>query len=224
MIAVLEEPFVTVIQPPRSGSILFVSSSLDTWATNQPKGVARDFQINDTVYRRLDPGYYAWLRSRMVVARKAATAGQFAADTFEELRVRFNAVQAWAVEHFGEETLLNAIRQLRVNEYRPPLAEPDSYARPLSVRTSRRRSASAEAAALVDVICGQARALGWKRALLYSAGRHVFGPDRGLVSYLKPGDRIGEVTTQSIEIILSNGVRQRFYNPDVEQPWLKKKN
>ena len=76
MIDVLQEPSATVIQPPRRRErFLFVSSSLAIWATNQPKGFARDFQINDTVYRRLDPEYYAWLRSRMVVAKKAATAG-----------------------------------------------------------------------------------------------------------------------------------------------------
>lgn len=31
-----------------------------------------------------------------------------------------------------------------------------------------------------------------------------------------------EVTTHSIEIILPNNVRQRFYNPNVEQPWIKR--
>ena len=49
-------------------------------------------------------------------------------------------------------------------------------------------------------------------------------PERGLVCFLKPGDRIGEVTLQSIEIIhpLPSEVRHRFYNPDVDQPWVKK--
>ena len=49
-----------------SPSCLFVSTSLATWTTANPEQFARDFQINDTVYRRLDPEYYAWLRSRMV--------------------------------------------------------------------------------------------------------------------------------------------------------------
>jgi hypothetical protein len=52
----------------------------------------------------------------------------------------------------------------------------------------------------------------------------LFSPDRGLVSFLKPGDRIGEVTLQSIEIVgpPPTGVRQRFYNPDVDQPWIRR--
>ena len=44
------------------------------------------------------------------------------------------------------------------------------------------------------------------------------------ICYLKPGDRIGEVTLQSIEIIhpLPSEVRHRFYNPDVDQPWIRR--
>ena len=72
---------------------LFVSSTLLTWSTGTPDRFARDFQINDTVYRRLDPEYYSWLRSRMVIAKKAAAAGQIDAAAFEELRCRFNALQ-----------------------------------------------------------------------------------------------------------------------------------
>ncbi len=84
---------------------LFVSTALATWTTANPEQFARDFQINDTVYRRLDPEYYVWLRSRMVIAKKAATSGHLPPAAFEDLRVRFNAVHEWAVEHFGEAQL-----------------------------------------------------------------------------------------------------------------------
>ena len=94
-----------------------------TWTTANPEQFARDFQINDTVYRRLDPEYYAWLRSRMVAAKKAATAGHLDAAAFEDLRVRFNAVHEWAVEHFGEDELLAAVRTVRAGDYKPPVAE-----------------------------------------------------------------------------------------------------
>lgn len=40
--------------------------------------------------------------------------------------------------------------------------------------------------------------------------------------YLKAGDRIGDVTAHSVEIILSNNIRQRFYNPNVDHPWIKR--
>ena len=222
MIEVLQEPSATVIQPPRGGSTLFVSSSLAIWATNRSNGIARDFQINDTVYRRLDPEYYAWLRSRMVLARKAATAGQLGAAAFEDLRLRFNAVHEWAVEHFGEDQLLQAVRSLRAADYKPPIAEDD---RPILPPPVQRKSAvdhiSPDAVALVDGIAESALAIGWKHERLYGKGSGIFDPRRGLVCYLKPGDRTGEVTMHSIELIhpLPSEVRHRFYNPDVEQPW-----
>src|SRR5512142_614122 len=101
---------------------LFVSSTLLTWSTETPERFARDFQINDTMYRRLDPEFYAWLRSRMVIAKKAAAAGRIDVAAFEELRTRFNAVHEWAVGHFGEEGLLEAVRGLRA-DYNAPVPE-----------------------------------------------------------------------------------------------------
>ncbi len=186
----------------QSPGCLFVSSTLSTWATVNPERFARDFQINDTVYRRLDPNYYAWLRSRMVLARKAATAGQLDAAAFEELRLRFNAVHEWAVRHFGEEQLQQAVRSLRAAEYKPPIAEDDrpQMTMPL-VRKSGGDHISPDAVALVDGIAESALAIGWKRERLYGIGSGVFDPRRGLVCYLKAGDRIGEVTLHSIEII-----------------------
>jgi hypothetical protein len=102
---------------------LFVSTSLKTWTTRRPEQFARDIQLNDTVYRRLDPEYYAWLRSRMAVVQKAAGCGQLDATAFEVLRVRFNAIHVWAIERYGEEELLPAVRTLRPGEYRPPMPE-----------------------------------------------------------------------------------------------------
>jgi hypothetical protein len=209
-----------------SPGCLFVATSLATWTTATPELFARDFQINDTVYRRLDPDYYAWLRSRMSVAKKAATAGHLDAAAFEDLRVRFNAVHEWAVEHFGEDELLAAVRTFRSGDYKPPVAEDEGARVPVpGVRKSATDDISAEAMALVDSISEKAISLGWKRQRLYAAGGgRIFAPDRGLVCLLKPGDRLGEVTLQSIEIIhpLPSEVRHRFYNPDVDQPWVKK--
>ena len=205
-----------------SPDCLFVSSTLATWATANPEWFARDVQINDTMYRRLDPEYYAWLRSRMVLAKQAATAGKLAAPAFEDLRVRFNAVHEWALEHFGEERLLEAVRTMRAADYKPPLAEDDGPRVP-APRSRDGNHVAPEAVAMVDAISERALSLGWKHERLYGAGgRGIFDPRRGLVRYLKPSDRIGEVTVQAIEIILKDGVRQHFYNPDVDQPWVKR--
>ena len=204
---------------------LFVSTALEFWSTAQGAVFARDVQINDTAYRRLDPEYYAWLRARMVLAKEIAAAGRLDPAGFEDLRARFNAVHEWAVEHFGKEQLLAAVRTLRVGEYKPPIAEHDRPPAPLprAVRTPGNHI-SADTIALVDGIAEKAVALGWARERLYAFGQGVFDPQRGLICYLRPGDRIGEVTAQSIEIIhpLPSEVRHHFYNPDVDQPWIRR--
>jgi hypothetical protein len=181
---------------------------------------ARDVQINDTAYRRLDPEYYAWLRSRMNLAKMAADAGKLRRDEFDELRCRFKAMHEWSIAHFGEAALLDAVRTLDARDYAPPVPEPErpgQVSRPAD-------TALADATAKVDAIRDHAIALGWTHDNLYATGgsRFTFGRDRGLVCYLRPDDRIGEVTTHSIEIILVNNVRQRFYNPNVDQPWIRR--
>jgi hypothetical protein len=107
----------------RPEAALFVSTGLDFWATERPHVFARDVQINDTAYRRLDPEYFAWLRSRMLAVRSAVGSGRVVADAFEELRQNFYAVQEWALDTFGEATLRDAIRTTDPTTYRPPLCE-----------------------------------------------------------------------------------------------------
>jgi hypothetical protein len=204
----------------------FVATSLDFWLTSEPDRFARDCQIDDTAYRRLDPEYYAWLRSRMALAKKATAAGRLDPAAFEILRVRFNAVHEWAVGHFGEPQLAEAVRTLRAKEYKPPIAAAEC---PTALMKAGQRSGgekvSQDVIAAVDAISERALSLGWKPERLYGVGSGgLCDPQRGLVCFLKPGDRIGEVTAQSIEIILAppSDVRQRFYNPDVEQPWARR--
>ena len=207
-------------------SHLFVSTALDTWFTEHAAAFARDVQIDDIAYRRLDPEYYAWLRSRMMLAKNAATAGHLDAAAFEALRVRFNAVHEWAVEHLGENQPLAAVLAPRAGDYSPPAPDEDGPRVPLPCgRKSESDRIPSEAIAMVDAISKRALSLGWKHERLYGKGNNgIFDPRRGLVCFLKPGDRIGEVTLQSIEIICQppSEVRQRFYNPDVDQPWVKR--
>jgi hypothetical protein len=147
--------------------------------------------------------------------------GRLGPEAFAELREKFNAVHDWAVAHFGEDSLRDAVRNLDTRDYAPPAAEPDQPVRP--ARST--ETFAAETAAMVDAIRDQAISLGWTAETLYGSGtssRAPFGKTCGLVSLLRTTDRIGEVTRQSIEIILVNGVRQRFYNPDVEHPWIRR--
>ena len=196
---------------------LFVATTLASWSSDQPHRFARDVQIDDTAYRQLDAEYYAWLRSRMNLARMAAKASKIAQDAYDALRSRFNAIHEWAMERFGERALSAAVLSLDARIYRAPLAETDP-----PVGNCDASSGVNPAIAAVDAIADEALALGWSRERLYATGNGPFDPRRGLICHLKPGDRIGEVTAQSIEVILSAPpeVRHRFYNPDVEQPWI----
>lgn len=82
-----------------------------------------------------------------------------------------------------------------------------------------------ETIAKVDAIREKAMALGWTEEGLYQTkGRFKFpcGEEYGLVCFVEKDDSVGEITRQYIEIIRPSGVRQRFYNRDVDQPWIKK--
>jgi hypothetical protein len=112
------------------------------------------------------------------------------------------------------------VRTLDARDYQPPIAEPwDRHETPPAVG---KVGADAEACAVVDAIREQAISLGRTQEQLYATAKPL-SQNRGLVSYLNPGDRIGEVTRQSIEIIgpPPREVHTRFYNMAVEQPWIR---
>jgi len=203
-------------------AVAFVSTALFVWSTTEPERFVRDFQINDTVYRRLDPEYYAWLRSRMAMAKAAATAGRLDTAAFEELRLRFNAVHEWAIAAFGESRLLDAVRTTDVRVYAPPVAEPLRPHRPHSAVSATNDAGGYEhrvsehAVSMVDAIRDRALALGWTHEALYQVRgrlRFPFGQDYGLVCFIHDSHRIGEVTADAIEIIgpPPREHRSRFY-------------
>jgi hypothetical protein len=197
------------------------------WRPRDPSFIARDCQIDDRCYRRLDPAYFAWLKLRMHAAKAAADAGRIPAQSFDEARQRFNTMQAGAVAMFGEAVLLEAVRTISLDGYRPPLPdeyEPSKPTAPVSTRPNPEAERLARARQLVDAIRDQALALGWTMESLYFSDgyeRRPFAARYGLVCYVHAQDRIGEVTRQSIELIgpPPQEVRSRFYSPDVEQPW-----
>lgn len=206
---------------------MFVSTALELWWTDRPEAFARDFQVNDTIYRRLDPDYFAWLRAKMIAAKEAAIAGRIPLAAFDGLRLRFNAVQEWAIGRFGEPALLDAVRRTP-SDYRPPVPEPwPANSHTPQPEQRRPDGGNPHAVAMVDAIREQALSLGWSHDALYRAPenrRGAFLLGGGLVCHLRDGWRIGEVTRQSIEIIGPPplDVHQRFYNPDVEQPWIRR--
>jgi len=166
----------------------------------------------------------------MHAVKGAAEAGRVPAEAFDELRRRFNDVQVRAIEAFGEHQLLGAVRTIDSETYPPP--SPDDFekarpAAPVAAKTSPESDRLARARALVDEMRDQALAIGWTMESLYCCGGYDRQPliaGYGLVYYIGTGHRIGEVTRQSIELIGPAPLEtlSRFYNPDVEQPWVKR--
>lgn len=227
---------------------LYVATNLESWETSTPKYYARDVSIDDTSFRRLDPEYYAWLRHKMALAKKVADSGRLSSSAFDKLRTRFNDIHIWAVSRFGEDAIRSAIQSLDPKPYSPPKVEtfgqivqyrPEQSAPEVSPSSDPQylfprngdwhftQEVSPQAIAMVDAIRDQALSLGWSEALLYQnrgSLRFPYGQDYGLVCFVDGNVRIGEVTKQSIEIIgtTSKENRLRFYNPNVDQPWLRR--
>ena len=217
---------------PSTGPALYISTSLARWETTEPHRFAGDVQINDTVYRRLDPEYFAWLRNRMTVAQRAMKAGGVRAEVFDRLRERFNRLQERTIAQFGEPALKEAIRKLAGTRYQPP------HVTRLDTRTITKQSRAttegarsggardhAEVQAIIAATGDRALARGWREKRVWREPGH--GNGRTLAdALLRPGTRVGKVTRQWIEIISPPPHENilRFYNPDVEQPWIVRVN
>jgi hypothetical protein len=209
---------------PGAAQALYVATDLCFWKTDSPATFCRDVQINETAYRRLDPEYFAWLRSRLALAKEAAKSKRIDPAGFEELRGRFSEIEAWALDRFGPQAILAAIRSLTPKAYDPPRAETESRRPEHPARDDDRIN---RAIRLVDAIREKAVDLGWNLERLYRhEGFHKrpFAGDYGLVCYIGSKDRIGDVTRQAIEIVgpQPRETRLRFYNPDVDQPWIRR--
>lgn len=155
-------------------------------------------------------------------------------DEYELLRTRFNAIQTWALVRFGEEALRAAVAEGVSGEYRPPTVWfPEDGAKPTPIAYHVypaegdwpfTESVPPEAVAMVDAVREQALSLGWTEAGLYQNRGHLrfpVGAEYGLVCFLDPGDQIGEISAESIEIIRPSGSRLRHYSRNACQPWVK---
>ena len=229
-------------------TVLYVATNLESWETATPHYYALDVSIDNTCFRRLDPDYYAWLKHKMTLVKKAADSGRLSSSAFKTLHTRFNVIHTWAMEHYDEDELLSAVRSLDPKTYSPPVLETFGQDnRPSPVQPAPEKTAPPvpqylfpkegewqftqevppTAVAKVDAIRDQASSLGWGEARLYQNRGCLcfpYGQDYGLVCFVDGNVRIGEVTRQSIEIVgtTSQHNRLRFYNPDVDQPWLRK--
>ena len=232
-------------QPTENGSStpepdLFVSTDLETAGFEWAVTSTSDVEYNGKIYHRLEPEYFAWLRSRMLAAQSVFKAGKLPETTWESLKSRFNPLQEYAIQKFGKESLQQAFCQLSPQDYQAPRLIPkepekpseppkNNWTYPENEAWNCIQQVSAEALAKVDAIKEEAMSKKWSEARLYqNQGRFKFpcGQDYGLVCFVGDDQKIGAVTEQYIEIIHCPDTPRpstlRFHNPDVSQPWLKK--
>lgn len=204
-----------------SKRFLFATTGLALCRTDRPEDYPRDWHLDETCYRKVDPPYFAWLRHRMLQARRRFEAGRLPATRWHALRGRFNHLQAWALDYYGKDALMDAVRELNPAAYVPPrnrMLPPFRYPETCDLPFSQRVAWTA--VRKVDAIRGVALARGWPEARLYqNHGRFGFplGGDYGLVCFLGPEDAIGEISETYIEIIHGAAHGQhtlRFYHPN----------
>lgn len=225
--------------PPRAdakespGNTLYVATNLAVIERDEKIDAPAEVRIDTICYRKLDTEYYAWLRYRMSLAKQAVQTGRLNPTAFAALRCRFDRVHDWATCHLGEAPLRAAVAAFKPDGYQPPGARSKPVASPLSDHTwpmdgywRFTHPVPQSAVDKVNAVREQALAVDWSEAALYqNRGRFGFpcGQDYGLVCFVDRDRQIGEVTRQSIEIIGPAPRRSvlRFYNKDVDHPWLR---
>ena len=222
-------------------SIPYVSTDLRMTELTAPEAVRQDMMIEGVWYRRLDAQYFVWIERQVELARRIAEQGKIAKPALDALLSRFQEVNEWVDENLGADKIQASKKLFDPATYAPPpAAQPVSKMNekptaPSSTTTPHlypadgdwkfTRSVPLEVVAQVDAIRDKALTLGWSEARLYQNRGNIkypCGQDWGLVCTLDNGETIGEVTRQYIEIFTQSGVRQRFINFDVDQPWIKR--
>lgn len=118
-------------QDERMLSLDFTVISGDDLQTVDPKtGKAATVPAPRTVYRRLDPDYYAWLRARIGAAKQAADSGRIDPAAVSALVAKFRTIHAAAVATFGEEALRQSCTRMAdaqvAGQYAAPVADADA--------------------------------------------------------------------------------------------------
>ena len=224
-------------------NIIYISSNLEKKEKKEEvyrgidgqNNVINQIVDNGKVYIPLTLPVYAWLRQQMDKAHMAYKSGRLAEDSWGKLRERFYPVHDWAVGTYGQDAIGEAIKAPQANPFVAAVntiqadtwSQDSGHCYPTDTDCLHSHIVSVGAMAMVNAIQTKAIASGWAEKRLYqNRGKFKFpyGNDYGLICFLNEGQRIGEITSQSIEIISLPpwNNRLRFYNQDAELPWMKK--
>lgn len=221
----------------KAGVATFISTSMCVAHKGTQHIDSELIYIGDIIHYRLTPLFWAYLRHAFDNATRACEAGKLDGATYSELLERISRIYNMALAQFGEDTVKDAERTFTPAKWKrhceclaqgakPIENEFDTDTSTGSYRypadgTGAYHPVSKTALAIVDALRDKAIAHGWTMNQLYrNVG--IANRDWGLVCYIGPDDRIGEITRQSIEITHPRASHAlHFYNHAVEQPWLK---
>lgn len=223
-----------------AGVATFVSTSMTVVNRGESHAVYEIVYDNGIAHYRLTPLFWAYLRHAFNKATRACESGKLDGSTYSELLNRISRIYNMALAQFGDEAIKSAEQTFSPAKWKrhceelskpqePAIAEHAHTATPVpsgayrypAEGTGAYHPVSKTAIALVDAIRDKALALGWTMNQLYR-NTGMAHRDWGLVCYLGLDDRIGEITRQSIEIAHPRASQSlRFYNHEVEQPWMK---
>ncbi len=221
----------------KAGVATFISTSMCIAHKGAQHIDSELIYIGDTVHYRLTPLFWAYLRHAFNNATRACEAGKLDGSTYSELLDRISRIYNMALAQFGEDAVKSAEQQFTPAKWKRHCERLAQGVKPINDEfdtdmptgsyrypadgTGAYHPVSKTALAIVDAIRDKAIAAGWTMPQLYrNVG--IANRDWGLVCYIGPEDRIGAITRQSIEIVHPRASHAlRFYNHEVEQPWLK---
>lgn len=99
---------------------LYVSPDLSFFEVPKRIEPPREFGFEGKQYRRLDPQYYAWLRSRFNLLEKLVDKRKLKSQDWAESVDRFAYIHDWAAKRSDHATLHKIAAETNVRTYQPP--------------------------------------------------------------------------------------------------------
>lgn len=95
--------------------MLYVSSELESIRLSE-RGVELPQDEVTITFKRVTPGYYAWLHQQMQRLPDALRCDKQTLKALNRMKHRFNMITQWAERHYGRDALDAALRELRETE------------------------------------------------------------------------------------------------------------
>jgi hypothetical protein len=207
------------------GCDAWVATDLSILHPERPDTCPEDISEDGKSFRRLSPDHFVSLKARYA-GFKRATNNRLDGAT-REVHSRFASLRRLAEGFYQPPVIADARKRLTLTKLPSPnqaLGLKPQYARFTFPADSPHRCSAQvtrHGLAQVDAIRPQALGAGWTEAELYQTrGRFAFpyGSDYGLVCFVRPEQRLGQVTPKAVEVIQRAGHSLHFYRTTGANP------